>query len=93
MTPNSEYTLVVFYSKTNQQSLNARIVVNEFMIDYFGSVDLTVTEMEYESEKSKAVEYGVMGTPAIVMLRNGHLIKRHLGEITASELRTMVRKL
>ena len=93
MTRNSEYTLILFYSRTNQQSVNARIVVNEFMIENFGSVDITVTETEYESDKRKATEYGVSGTPAIVILKDGHPIRRHLGEITSDELVAMVKKL
>jgi len=90
MALSSKYTLVVFYSKTNQLSLNTRIVVNEFVIDNFGSEDISVTEVDYESDKSRAIEYGVMGTPAIVLLKDGRLIKRHLGEITTYELKTMV---
>ena len=91
MSPSSIYTLVLFYSKTNQRSLNTRIVVNEFVIEYFGLVDITVTEIDYESDKSRAVEYGVTGTPAIVILKDGHLIRRHLGEISSDELKNIVK--
>jgi thiol-disulfide isomerase/thioredoxin len=60
------------------------------MSENLARIDVTVREINYEKDKSVANEYGVLGTPATLIFKDGDLVKRHLGEITLEELELMI---
>lgn len=45
MTGKSEYTLILFYSHTNEQSMRARVSLSEFVSEDYDWVDVQVEEV------------------------------------------------
>ena len=64
--------------------------MHEFIDKHLQRFKIRIKEVNYETEKNLSQKYGVMGTPAILFLKNGHLIRRHFGEITPEEFRSIV---
>jgi hypothetical protein len=73
----------------NQQSIKTRVTINDFMEKNQCVHKVTIKEIDYEQEKDLSNNYGVMGTPAVLLLKNGILLKRHFGEITSNELESL----
>lgn len=87
---NSNYTLILFYSNSNQQSLRVRVAINEFVSENIEFADMSVKEIDYDKNTMLAREYRIFGTPAIVVISDTEVVRRHLGEITIDELKAMV---
>jgi thioredoxin-related protein len=85
-----KYTIMLFYSNINQISLKTRVMINKFMNSNEYPVKITLQEVDYDQDKSLSLQYGVMGTPAILFLKNGSLIRRLFGEITQEEFRIII---
>jgi thiol-disulfide isomerase/thioredoxin len=47
---------------------------------------VAIKEIDYERNRSEAIKYGVIGTPAILIFKDGKLVKRYLGETNLEEL-------
>ena len=90
MAQNSRYELVLVYSNSNQQSLRVRVAINEFMSENLDRIDMKVREIELERNKAEASRLGVFGTPATLIFRDGELMRRHFGELTAEQLESMI---
>ena len=90
MVGSSAYNVMLFYSNSNQQSLRARVVINEYASENFHWTDIAIKEIDYEIDRNLARKYGVQGTPAVLIFKNGVLIRRHLGEITSDEIKSII---
>ena len=90
MAHSSQYELVLVYSNSNQQSLRVRVAINEFISENLGRIDMSLREIEFERDKAEASSFGVLGTPATLLFRDGELVRRHFGELTVDELKTMI---
>jgi len=93
MTGSTKFALILIYSNSNQQSLRARVAVNEFMNEHHARTEISVREVDFERDKSVANEFNVLGTPTTLIFKDDKLVKRHLGEVTSDELQTMIEKL
>lgn len=84
------YTVMLFYSNINQVSLKTRVMINKFMDTHHYPVKISIQEIDYEQEKNLSQLYGIMGTPAILFLKNGSLMRRHFGEVTPEEFKIIM---
>lgn len=90
MSQKSECTIMLFYSNFNRQSLKTRVAIHEFIEIHRHRFKIRTKEVNYDIEKNLSQKYGVMGTPAMLFLKNGILIRRHLGEITPKEFKSII---
>ena len=90
MAQSPQYELVLVYSNSNQQSLRVRVAINEFISENLGRIDMSLRELEFERDKAEANSFGVLGTPATLLFKDGELVRRHVGELTADELKAMI---
>jgi thioredoxin-related protein len=81
-----------FYSNINQESLKTRVLINEFMKTHYWQYQIQIEEVDYDREIIVSQQYGVTGTPALLFLKNRKLIRRHFGEITAEEFKSIIYK-
>lgn len=93
MTKDSEYTLILFYRNSNKQSLQLKIALNDLCAKYGKEEELRVKEVNYDVDKTICQKYGIMGTPALLILENGELRGRFLGELNWGELETIIKNL
>jgi len=91
MVQKLNYTIMLFYSNINEDSLKARVMIKKFMETYGDSLKITIKEINFELEKELSYKFGVMGTPAVIFLKNGILIRRHFGEITQEEFKSIIK--
>lgn len=85
-----EYTVMLFFSNINQESLKIRLMIKEFMETHYYPFKVDVKEVNYDQDKSLSHQYGVMGTPALLMFKNQNLVRRHFGEITPEEFKSII---
>jgi thioredoxin-related protein len=90
MAQKSDFTVMLFYSNINRQSIKTRITINEFMEKYKCQHKVSFKEVDYEHEKDLSQKYKVMGTPTVLFLKNGNLLQRHFGEITSGEFKSII---
>ena len=93
MIQKQKYTIMVFYSNINQVSLQTRITINKFIDSHPYATDITTKEIDYEKNRILSQEYGIMGTPAILFMKNDNLVKRIFGEITSEEFSVIFEEL
>jgi thioredoxin-related protein len=89
MSQKLEYTIMLFYSNFNEESLKTRIAMYEFIDKYRHHFKIKAKEINYDIEKNLSQKYGVMGTPVMLFLKNGILIRRHFGEITFQDFKSI----
>ena len=85
-----ELTLMLFYSNLNQESLNIRIAINEFIEKHHQSFKIKAPMVNYDREKNVCHQYGVTGIPTLLVFLNQELVERHYGEITTNEIGTII---
>lgn len=85
-----KYTIVLFYSNINRLSLETRVMINKFMKKHPYPIKIAIQEVEYEQNKILTQQYGIMGTPAILFLKNDIILKRHFGEVTEEEFKIIM---
>jgi thioredoxin-related protein len=90
MSQKLEYTIMLFYSNFNEESLKTRVAMYEFIDKHRHRFKIRAKEVNYDIEKSLSQKYGVMGTPVLLFLKNGILIRRHFGEITPEEFKSFI---
>lgn len=54
---------------------------------------LKVKEANFDVDKTICQKCGIMGTPALLILENGELMGRFLGELNCGELETIIKNL
>ncbi len=91
MTKRSKYTLILFYSHANAQSIKVRVSLNQFVSDNFDWVDVNIKEVDFEEDKEKARSFGVFGTPVTLIYKDGLLITRRFGEVSVAELASIIK--
>ena len=64
--------------------------MNEFIDKHRERFIILTKEVNYDVEKDLSTQYGVMGTPALLIFKNQKLVKRHFGEITPEEFKTII---
>ena len=90
MAEKSEYIAILFYSNYNQGSLKTRVALHEFIGKHRDRFTILTKEVNYDIEKNLSKQFGVMGTPALLIFKNQMLVKRHLGEISPEEFKTII---
>ena len=85
-----KYSIILFYSNINQISLKTRVMINKFISTQHYPVRITIKEVDYDQDKNLSQQYGIMGTPAIVFLKNGGVYRRHFGELTSEEFKIIL---
>lgn len=90
MAEKPEYSFILFYSNYNQGSLKTRVALHEFIDKHRSHFIIWTKEVNYDIEKDLSEQYGVMGTPALLVFKNQRLVKRHFGEITPEEFKTIM---
>lgn len=90
MPPKIELSLMLFYSNLNQESLNTRIAINEFIENHHQSFKIKATVVNYDREKNICQRYHVTGIPTLLVFLNQELVGRHYGEITIKEIETII---
>ncbi|MFC2088399.1 thioredoxin family protein [Calditrichota bacterium] len=85
-----KYTIMLFYSNINQVSLKTRIMINNFIDTHHYPIKITIHEVDYDQDKNLTQQYGIMGTPAIIFMENGNLVRRLFGEVTSDEFRNVI---
>ena len=93
MAKKSKYTLILFYRNDNKQSLQIKIALNNLFAKYGNTNQLTVKEVNYKLENKICQQYGIMGTPALLILQDGELRGRILGEISTNDLDILIHNL
>ena len=89
MNQTAKYTLMLFYSNLNRQSLRARVAISEFASECGYLAELILKEVDYDSDKSQVLQYGVQGIPTLLFFRGETLLGRHLGEITTQDIKSI----
>ena len=64
--------------------------MHEFIDKHRHRFEIRAEEVNYDLEKNVSQKYGVMGTPEVLFLQNGILIRRHFGEITPKEFKSIL---
>lgn len=65
------------------------MTVKEF-INNHNSLKINLIEVNYDTEKKRCKQYGVTGTPTLLIYKHGKLVGRHLGEVTYQDLETII---
>lgn len=64
--------------------------MHEFIDKHRDRFMILTKEVNYDIEKNLSKQYGVMGTPALLIFKKKRLVKRHFGEITPEEFKTII---
>lgn len=51
---------------------------------------ISLTRLDFDAEPEVAAEFGVVGTPTMLLLRKGKVLRRNEGTMTAADLRQWV---
>lgn len=90
MPGKSEIKIMLFYSDSNEISLETRSVINEFARKDHQEFNIRVKQINYDKKKDLCNQYGVKGTPVTLVFLNRKLVGRHYGEVTHDEVKTML---
>lgn len=91
MSEKSTYTLVLYYSNANAQSMRVRVSLSEFLSENYEWANVKVKEVDFEENKEQAHEAGVFGTPVMLVYKNNLLINRYFGEVSVNELTSFIK--
>lgn len=91
MRQKSKYKLMLFYSQYSQESQRTRGVIRKFIAQNDENHAIDLQEVNYDVEKPLCRQYGVVGIPTLLIYENQNLRKRHLGEISYEEMKSLVK--
>jgi hypothetical protein len=92
MGAKKKYTFVLFYSTNNPLSLQTKELIKEVISVHYCRAEFQIEEKEV-GQLNNPNKYGVKGSPAILILKDGEPSKRHFGEINRDELEVMLEEL
>lgn len=91
MLKESKYILILFYRNANKQSLQIKMAINDLFAKYENAKEIKFKEVNYDLEKVTCLKYGIKGIPSLLLLKEGEIIGRFLGEVTSEELEIIIR--
>ena len=90
MRQKSKYKLLLFYSPYSQESQRTRVSIRKFIANNDANHAIDLQEVDYDREKPLCRQYGVVGIPTLLIYENQSLRKRHLGEISYEDIKSLM---
>ena len=82
---------ILFYRNVNKQSLQIKMAINDLFAKYGKVKEIKIKEVNYDVEKNICQQYEIKGIPSLLLLKDGEIIGRFLGEITPEELEIIMK--
>lgn len=86
--PDNRTRLIVFLGKNCAPSRLLKAALRQLEKGRYGT--LSLMRLDIDAEPERAAEFGVVGTPTILLVRNGVVLRRNEGTMTAADLRKWV---
>ncbi len=85
--------VLVFVSSHCPMCPAAEQLVKEVIPDYYGQgIDYQKVRTKTREGKELAIQYGIRGTPTIILINSGEEIKRFVGTPSEGKLRSSIEK-
>ena len=87
---NVQFEVFLFYSYFSQDSLRAKFVLNNYLINNPKIKNIKLVEISYEQNSSMFKKHNIDGVPTTLFYVNNKLRARHLGEFNQNEISTIL---
>ena len=87
---NEKLSILFFYSSSKYETVATKLVLSNYLINVSFAERFVLKEIDYDKNIDICKRYNVTGVPTTLVLFNGELRARHLGEFTHKELNILL---